>query len=289
MDIKYRVYSYSVLSEGNDDYIGSEFKFDLNVKHQISDIIFTVNLSLKNDGIKQLIDNGEAEYLIHIECPYTSYRYVIKTSDTYIKKMIPEKNLNGKVSVCVFIITKKDIQNYYNKNFNKDYDNITFYLERGSVLAIGGQLNTEIIKEIEELSKVPSIFTICRCAEDTDESMMVDLDGNKIAIKLCNSSFQNYKLLSNMPSRISILHSMLLYPALIYTFNLLKGCSDFEDYESRRWFKSIKYTLSKSNIALDTETLERFESYELAQKLLDYPVDRALLALADSEEIEDDI
>lgn len=288
MDIKYRVYSYPVLTEDSDDYIDSEFKFDMDVKSQINDIIFTINISLKNDGIKQLIDNDEAEYLIHIECPYTSYRQVIKTSDTYIKKVIPEKALNGKVAVCVFIIAKKDIPNYYNKSFNKDYENISFYLERGNILAIGGQLNTEITKDIEELAKVPSIFTICRCAEDTDNGMKIDIDGDKIAITLCNNSFQNYKLLSNMPNRISVLHSMLLYPALIYTFDILKRCSDFEDYETRRWFKSIKYTLRKSNIEMDTETLESFESYELAQKLLDYPVDRALSSLTDSEYSEDD-
>lgn len=65
-------------------------------------------MQLDNKEIEQLIDEGEAEYVIHIECSYTSYRTVIKTDESEIQKRIPEHKLNGKVAICTFIVAKRD-------------------------------------------------------------------------------------------------------------------------------------------------------------------------------------
>lgn len=175
----------------------------------------------------------------------------------------------------------------YNRLFNEDYTGIKFTLHRGNVIAIGGQINIEITKEVEELSKIPSIFTICRCAEDTDDSMKIDITGEKIAITLCNRGFGNYKMLSGMPSMLPVLHSILIVPTLIYTFETLKkeGISEFEDL---RWFKSVERTLRKNEMILTEELLDNVPSFELAQKSLDMPVDRALDALISQDILDEE-
>ena len=288
MDIRHRLYPYPVLSETTDDYINSNFNMDVKVTKGMREICFTIFLNLMNDQIQQMIYNGSAEYLIHIECPLTAYRTVIKTDETKIVKNIAESKLNGKVSVCAFIVAKRDISEYYNSCFNEDYEKMTFNLHRGNIIAIGGQTNITITKEIEELSKIPSIFTICKCAADTDDSMKIEISGEKIAITLCSRSFGNYKMLSGIPAMLPILHSMLIVPTLIYTFETLKK-EGIGEYEELRWFKSVSRTLKKNNMSLDQETLENIPSFELAQKSLDLPIDRALEALvtqdtADEEE-----
>lgn len=191
------------------------------------------------------------------------------------------------MAICAFIVAKEEIFDYYNSSFNDDYNGMKFRLQRGNIIAIGGQTNVEITKEIEELSKIPSIFTICRCAEDTDESMKVDIGGEKIAITLCNKSFGNYKMLSGMPSMLPVLHSMLIVPALIYTFETLKseGISEFEDL---RWYKSINRTLRKNKLILNSELLENIPSFALAQKSLDLPIDRALEALVSQDTTDEE-
>lgn len=288
MDIRHRLYPYPVLSSMTDDYIKSKFSVDLNVTKGIREICFSINFQLENAEIEQLINDGLAEYVVHIECPYTSFRTVLKTDEETISVDIPEHKLNGKVTVCTFIVAKKDIIDYHNSLFNEDYEDEKFTLYRGNVVAVGGQVNIEITKEIEELSKIPSIFTICRCAEDVDDCMKVDITGEKIAITLCNTSFGNYKMLSDMPTMLPVLHSMLIVPALIYTFETLKkeGIGDFEDL---RWFKSIKRTLRKNDIIFNEELLDNVPSYELAQKSLDLPIDRALnmLVLQDTSDEEE--
>ena len=275
MDIRHRLYPYPVLSDMTNDYVNSSFGMQLEVSQGMKEICLSIALQLDNKEIEQLIDEGEAEYVIHIECSYTSYRTVIKTDESEIQKRIPEHKLNGKVAICTFIVAKKEIPQYYNSSFNEDYGGMHFSLNRGNIIGIGGQINIEITKEV---SKIPSIFTICRCAADIDESMKFDITGEKIAITLCNKSFENYKVLSGFPAMLPVLHSMLIVPALIYTFEMLRkeGIGEFEDL---RWFKSIKRTLNKNNMTLNEELLDTMPSFELAQKSLDLPVNRAFDAL----------
>ena len=88
--------------------------------------------------------------------------------------------------------------------------------------------------------------------------MKIDITGEKIVIVLCNKSFGNYKILTGMPQMLPVLHSMLIVPTLIYTFEKLKseGTSEFEDL---RWYKSIERTLRKQGLTLDAELLDALE------------------------------
>lgn len=288
MDIHHKLYPYPVLSDNTDDYVNSSFSMKLEVTKGIREICFKVSLKLENKQIQQMIHEGYAEYVIHIESSYTAYRTIIKTDETYIEKSISEHKLNGKVEVCAFVVAKISLPAYYNSCFNEDYDGMSFHLHRGNIIAIGGQVNINVTKEVEELSKIPSIFTICRNAEDIDDSMKIEITSEKIVIVLCSKSFGNYKMLTGIPQMLPVLHSILIVPTLIYTFEKLKSEGTIE-YEDLRWYKSIERTLKKHNLTLNAELLENTPSFELAQKSLDLPIDRALEALttqdmADEEE-----
>lgn len=87
MDIRNRLYPYPVLSLYTDDYTDSSFIMDLQVEKGIREICFSITLTLLNSEIQHLIRIGAAEYVIHIECPYTAYRTVIKTSEPKVKKI----------------------------------------------------------------------------------------------------------------------------------------------------------------------------------------------------------
>ena len=286
MDIKYKLYPYPVLFSGTDDYVNSSFQFKVDLKKGIHELRFTFTMELENKGMNEKIKEGLAEYLIHIECPQTCYRIVVATGETIATKKIHEQYLNGKVSICAFVVACTDLTAYTNKDFNPDYRGITFSIDKGGIMAIGGQYDVNIVKDTEELAKVPSIFTICKYAADAEESMKIDMDGDKIVIALSDSSFQNYKMLSNMPSLLPVFHAMIIVPALIFVFEVMRR-EGIEEYENRRWYTAIKKTLAKYEIALNHDSLTDMASYDLAQKLLDFPIDRALqaiTALDDSEE-----
>ena len=288
MDIRARLYPYPVLSADTDDYIGSDFTFTVFFSKQVTDIGLDITISLDNEELKSRIDNEEAVFLIHIECSKTSYRKAIMTSDMHKKLQIPNKKLNGNVSICLFVVAAKDLTNYSNPNFNEDYEGMSFDIEKGNILAIGGQRILHVTKEAEELSRIPSIFTICRAMTDSeDESMQIDLDRDKIVITLCDETFKNYKLLCNSNSKLPIFHAMVIIPALIYALESIRK-DGINAYEGRRWFKSIRRTLEKSDLKLDKDTLEMKPSYYLAQKLMESPVNKAFSAAVAEVDLGDD-
>lgn len=93
---------------------------------------------------------------------------------------------------------------------------------------------------------------------DSDESMKIDLDGEKIAITLCAESFSNYRVMSASPAYLPVFHSILILPALIYVFETLKR-SGTEEFEQRRWYRAICRTLSAQGLKLDQTTLDTYE------------------------------
>lgn len=287
MDILYRLYPHPVLSDRTDDYVKSSFDYNLQVEKGIRELIFNISLKVNNQELESLIKCGMVEYLIHIECPYTCYRLAIKTSDNTVQKRIRESDINGKMSICAFLVAKQQLTNYHNDDFNEDYGKSTFDINRGEILAIAGQIDIDITKETDDLTKLPSIFSVCRLAAETDNSMRFNIDGNKIVISLCKNSFENYKIISNMPDMLPVLHSMMIIPALIYVFEALKREGDYY-YEDRRWYKAIRKTLNNIGIELNADTLDSIPSYELAQKLLDLPVDKAMEALTTVGDVEDE-
>ncbi|MBR3070822.1 MULTISPECIES: hypothetical protein [Fibrobacteraceae] len=288
MDIRARLYPYPVLSADTDDYIDSEFSFTVVPQKQLTEVSLDITISLNNAELQSRIDNDDAVILIHIECSKTSFRKAIKTTDMHKVLLISNKRLNGNVSICLFVVAAKDLVDYSNGKFNEDYEGMSFNIEKGNILAIGGQRILQVTKEAEELSKIPSIFTICRAMSDNeDEGMQIDLDRDKIVITLCDDAFKNYKLLCNSTSKLPIFHAMVIIPALIYALESIRK-DGINAYEGRRWFKSIRRTLERSDIKLDKDTLEMKPSYYLAQKMMESPVNKAFSAAVAEVDLEDE-
>lgn len=286
MDIRYKLYPYPVLSSFSNDYIDCTFQAEVEAIKDIGDIVFKMNIIMDNAELECFINQNKIEYLFHIECSQTSYRTIVKSSDVMNIKRIPEAKLNGKVSVCTFMVAKEDILNYSNHKLNTDYEDMTFYIAKGSILGIGGQTNIEITKEMEHLAKIPSIFSILRKDTEDNEGMQIELLPDKIKVWLPNEDFYNYRNISTRPTFIPIVHSMIIMPVLIYAFEMIKQ-NGADEYESYRWFKSIEKKLSRWKMDFKNELLEK-PSYELAQKLLDLPIKRALFSMANIGEGEEE-
>lgn len=72
MEIKNRLFPYPVLCEDTDDYTEGEFVVDTEVVSQdINTLELRFRMNLDNPGLKGLISQGRAEYVIHIECSNT--------------------------------------------------------------------------------------------------------------------------------------------------------------------------------------------------------------------------
>ncbi len=285
MELKYKIFPYPVLWNVHDDFKTTSFNSDIKVEKTIKTIRISVDFIIDNCELEKYINEKNAEYLVHVECPLTAYRKVFSSSDKRIEIEINESELNSKVSICTFIVAKRNIDDYRNYDFNDDYAGVSFKVKRGSILAIADQLHVRIDKNTDELANLPSIISIVKKETNERFGIQVDMTSDKIQIHLNSKDYSDYMLISKMHGLSQTMHSSLILPALIYVFEQLK--CNMEEYESYRWFRSIGLVLKKHNMILNEELLRDKTSLELAQKLLDMPTERtftALLALNNLEE-----
>lgn len=242
MDIKYKMFPYPVLGDLYDDYKNSKILDDIHYEKVGKEIIFKMRCYTNNIELRELIDRGKASYTFHIECPQTSYRNILKTNKEVADFTVNEDKICGKVQVCVFIIANSDIKNFKSCDFDEVYEDASFNIEKGNIIAISNQYNLQIDKEKEDLGKVPSIFSIFKEIGKVEGGMSFELGGDKIKILLCEKDYESYKKIANSPRLQPVLHSMIIIPALVYVFELLRK-EEFENYEDNRWFRVIRKTL----------------------------------------------
>ena len=174
MDIINKLYPYPVLWENNDDYIKSSFDCDIDINKNFDVITINAKFKLKNKQINKLIEDGKAEYVIHIESSSTLYREIKCSNQKEFSFDILSEHLWGAVSLSSFIVVKEKIIDYYNCDFNLDYEGTAFNLDIGNILAIGPQYKFDVEKNAEELANIPSIFTIYRREDDDNIDLKVE-------------------------------------------------------------------------------------------------------------------
>ncbi|WP_304206500.1 hypothetical protein [Fusobacterium perfoetens] len=280
MEIKNRLYPHPVLRENNDDYINSSFEMDLSYERDIKRLKLNISFKLNNKTLEKMILDEKAQYVIHIECPKTSYRRIITTTEKSLSENLKDENILGKIQVTSFIVVKESILNYENESFNSDYFGMKFNLEKGTILAIGDSYKIDVDKEKESLGNVPSIFTICKKMTTEETGINIEYNMNKIRIDLNISDYERYtQLVSSSNQFIDIINCSLIFPTLIYVFEKLKNEFDEIEESDYRWFKALKNIFEKYGYRFNQELFENETSLQLAQKILDFPFSKSLIAL----------
>ena len=280
METKNRLYPHPVLRENNDDYINSSFEMDLAYERDIKRLKLNINFKLNNKTLEKMLLDEKVQYVVHIECPKTSYRKIIATTEKSLSENLKDENILGKIQVTSFIVVKENILDYENESFNSDYFGMKFNLEKGTILAIGDSYKIDVDKEKESLGNVPSIFTICKKMTTDETGINIEYNMNKIRIDLNISDYERYtQLVSSSNQFIDIINCSLIFPTLIYVFEKLKNEFDEIEENDYRWFKALKNIFEKYGYKFNQELFENETSLQLAQKILDFPFSKSLNAL----------
>ena len=284
MHIRNKLYPYPILAETyqNYDYIDSHFDIVTNYEMKKDRLILKFQPVLNNKGLDELIQKGKAEFVVHIESVITSYRRLISVPKAGCEHEILADEIEDIVTVCPFIIAKCPIKAYQNKQFNKVYEGFTFDIEKGNILAIGLEYEFPIEKEMDEYSKLPSIFVVTPIKNDKEKDMKINIDGDRINIQLPLKSFTQFTKSQLNDAYAPIVHSMLIIPALLKCFEELKVKAYQESYweiSSRRWYRVLERALKKHDIELSEENIQQLDSFECAQLVFDNTTNRGLMNL----------
>jgi hypothetical protein len=277
MNITNRLFTYPVLSNEKDDYKKSLFNVDFeHVMQGVNSIKLIFDIAMNCQELEQLILNGQAEYIIHLECSTTAYREVLRSVSKRIEHTIPIGRVNGSFDAVAFVILKKNVSNFLCTDWVDDYSGITFNLFAGSILAYHNLPSLDITKDYEEFMNADSIFSIYKRITEDDRPAEIDLDSSKIRIGLGTKDYDIYAIYADKTELQTLFHSMLVLPVLVYVFEELKQEGGEETYHNKEWFIALEKAYLKRNIVFMEEVLNAEKtSYQLAQEAMELPLSKA--------------
>ncbi len=289
MEIRSKLYPYPVLRIENDDYNTSKFDCEMKLKRDIRKFEISVNFILTNDELKQMIEEDRMEYVLHIECPQTAYRTILKTKKSRENIILLDKDLRDKITISPFIIAKIDNYGYSNSDWNIDYKNISFDYEKGSIVAIGSQNIFTVHNEDIDLENLPSIFSIYKRETVEDLPAVIEIDNDKIKIGLNIDTYDRYASNVNYGDKdaINLVNSMLIFPALVYTLEELR--QSFDTYREYKWFIAFVKMYEKYGKKFDENLVIDENIFELVQILMQNPINKALEGLDNLREAEEEM
>lgn len=109
MEIRYKLYPYPVLAYYSDDYKDGSFEATIDLRKDGYNIRIDFMASLTNEGLKRLIQTGQARYAYHLECAQTGFREVVTTDKVSESCVLSDKKICGKLQICPFIVAVQDI------------------------------------------------------------------------------------------------------------------------------------------------------------------------------------
>lgn len=288
-------YPHPVLSKERDDFDKRKAYFDIKIFSKTEGNYYRLNcqVKLKERVIEDLIKQGNAKFVIRVHCNRTRFRKVFEFSELQEEIILPASSLDSKIEISTYIVAKKKIESYTSLSFHSDYEDISFIILPGDVLAEGPEYSMDVEKEIDKLVKLPSIFTIILDQAKTAPSMNVDSGGDKIVVRLNKINFEKYKQLKQMQEQYGNLapltSSLFITPALVmvlenirldiekegYNSDDLQGYVD-EKIQEHRWFNVIHRKLKEQGKGFTHPDLFIDGSIVIAQKLLGEPLTQGL-------------
>lgn len=261
-----------------DDFSAGEMAVELKVSTRKEYIEITPIFRLNSEYLQSLISNEHAVYVAHVYCRGTVYREVFTSKNSLAEPIrIPANFLNGSVDIDFFVCTQKQFDNYHSSDFNIDYHNTPFSVDKSDIIAYAGKGTFYANKKPIELQSVSALMNIDSSGK-SKVPMYLDYEGEKITIMLCTEDYQNYKLLKNNKSLIGVILSSIVLPALIDALFFLEH-KDSENYRSSAWYKAL------SEIK-ETGKKKYPDPLRLAQKILDLPLYNCFELLVNENQYE---
>lgn len=280
-----------VLAEGRDDYIdGCSFStvFDENeITVDSENIVIPMKYSLVCDGLKRMINSGDAVVAIRVKSNLASYSKLFKfpASDTEMTISVPKYSIVSKMDIVGFIIAAQNIDKFRCAGeFNNLYfDSDTFEIRKGDILAT--ENSKSIYVDDSELEKpVSSIFEISR-HDDQESDVIPDFEDDKIKIFLKNELYDLYYKFKDFNNGIlrRYLTSVVVYPVLVeavgYVISYYQNSDEYDDgidYSDKRWFRAIAH-----KAGIDSEHYEGYPTTLANDILGDIALD-ALISLKET-------
>jgi hypothetical protein len=271
MKLSQRSYPYPVVGN-RDDVPGAAFQAAVEMSSDRENIYIDVATKCSSTTINQLASEGAAKNIVHLECSNTLFRRTYEFTEPSTRISVPAENLNDAVEVNVFVRAMRNVSGYSVDAAHPDYNGTRFQVREGDILAVGEGYVFHIESSFDSLSRIGSIMQIEESPQDGELPMRVDFNGDKIRIILSKADFKDYKLLKAQEGVSAALTSAIVLPVLVEALHFWKSGEAGNEEDSLRWMRALRNRILALELASESDNLI------LAQRLLEFPLRRALIA-----------
>lgn len=283
MRISDSIYPYPVLSIDDDDYIqNSEFdvEFTSIAATPFKNAIVKCRFILHDRNLERLISLGKAGLYLRVENNLTAYRklYSLEPGKDTFELEIDPKYMRQKVEVTGLLLAKQNITDFISDTINADLYGKD-YLNTGDPLAVA--FTTNVVVNDEDSFK--SVSSIMKVAKSKKEYMVVDPDGEIIYVYLPETLYEQYIRYQSVPD---IALSIVILPALIQVLSYMV-LNRGNDIDEQKWYMVIEKKIRSLDKDINDLFNEKISPLELAQMILENPVERSFNEIKGIVGIED--
>lgn len=271
-----KTFPHPVLRRETDDYVGRQFQavrvFSVNDDYAP---VLSVNFTISEEQIKDLIGKNEATYVVEVSCPTTFVRRVFYTTEQQATFQLNKGDLYRRVVIDAFVICTRKIGQYSSENFNHEFgEGVSFDLLPGDVLATA---ETEAYYwDTESVKPLRSVFSLV--ANDEIEKGIFEVDTSEDVVRVLMHPEDKAEF---EKARHSVEHGhfrvFAFFSMVTETLQQMKYFEASGD-KDRRWYRSIESKLKGKELSPD-----KGDPFMLAQELLRKPLGLALKSLQQAE------
>ncbi len=275
MEIRNRLFPYPVLCGETDDYLSTtEFVIEPVVSDHIYELVLQYDFDVKCDSLETLLRKGEAEYVLHIECSYTSFRIALRSKTPHVEYRLPKSRVNGEINLVAMIVSCVDVDQYDSSELNEDYNGEKISFKKGSILAYQNLPAIYVTKKTESLTNSESFFSVIK------QSSLDPLEVKPLTFNLHNDKIQimvdekTYEAFIRYQHSYHIAMSLLLLPAL--TFMITEVYDNPDLYMRFQWYQRLdKFYRTQGKDFFNDIISKDDHPINIAQEMLQNPVSKA--------------
>jgi hypothetical protein len=237
------------------------------------EFIGTVRMDLGSQTLQSAIDAGNAIYMIQVHCPRTSFRSSASSYTSEFQFEIAESTLRDDFTVQPFLVSSGNWE-LASAEFAATFEGLSFPIQKGYPLAVGPPVSFNAEKRLDDLRSVHAIFHVLKNPDAQQQLVEFDFERDRIAIFLSQDDYDHYKLFRARQPYSHLFVCSLVLPALQQALVLMKE-SETSNSTGPRWQRVIRRCLKD----IQEGEFDKDRTFEVAQKLLEFPLSRAFAAV----------
>lgn len=276
----------------DDDYVRGSFRTEVQEDISFGQLKLSIDYMLDEPGLQELLAQGMASYVTHVECSLVGYRQLFPSRNVHVDVMIDAGNLTNEVEISTYIVAAENIKGYRNEQFNIGFGrNASFDIWKGGILAIGPEYTIDINRDGKDYDKMADILAIA-VDESSPGDVWVDTADDCLRLYVSRDLFNAYHR-HKARERYMMIQTFFVPAIILVLMDMVEiDKDDDEGMASFRWYGVFKKLLEQNGIAIGDIQLGtgngRKNIGRLAQQIFKYPLLNAMNELERAERDGDD-